>query len=36
MKTLILGYGLERQSINLTNYGKQLNYLKSVIIKEDK
>lgn len=33
MKTLILGYGFERQSINLTNYGKQLNDIKSLIVK---
>lgn len=33
MKTLILGYGFKRQTINLINYGKQLNDIKSLIVK---
>lgn len=33
MKTLILGYGFDRQTINLTNYGKQLNNIKLLISK---
>lgn len=33
MKTIILGYGFKRETTIIKNYGKQLNDIKSLIIK---